>query len=133
MGSAANERDITAQLEGFKKAGLGGVHISPIYGVKGYEKEFVPFLSKKWLYLLDYTVKEGKRLGLGIDMTTGTGWPFGGPTVTPEMAAKAMTIKDGKIQVAPTTPEGKTRRARRRGLRARPVPPHRHAYLPDVV
>ncbi len=102
MGSAANERDITAQLEGFKKAGLGGVHISPIYGVKGYEKEFVPFLSKKWLHLLDYTVKEGKRLGLGIDITTGTGWPFGGPTVTPEMAAKAMTIKGGEIQVAPT-------------------------------
>jgi hypothetical protein len=102
MGSAANERDITAQLEGFQKAGLGGVHISPIYGVKGYEKEFTPFLSKKWLYLLDYSVKEGKRLGLGIDMTTGTGWPFGGPTVTPEMAAKAMTIKAGEIQVAPT-------------------------------
>ena len=102
MGSAANESDITAQLEGFQKAGLGGVHISPIYGVKGYEKEFVPFLSKKWLHLLDFTVKEGKRLGLGVDITTGTGWPFGGPTVTPEMAAKAMSIKDGKIQIAPT-------------------------------
>jgi hypothetical protein len=102
MGSAANERDITAQLEGFKKSGLGGVHISPIYGVKGYEKEFVPFLSKKWLHLLDYTVKEGKRLGLGIDITTGTGWPFGGPTVTPEMAAKTMIVKDGEMQIAPT-------------------------------
>ena len=102
MGSAANEHDITAQLEGFKKSGLGGVHISPIYGVKGYEKEFVPFLSKKWLHLLDYTVQEGKRLGLGVDMTTGTGWPFGGPTVTPEMAAKAMIVKDGQVQVAPT-------------------------------
>ena len=98
MGSAANESDITAQLEGFQKAGLGGVHISPIYGVKGYEKEFVPFLSKKWLHLLDFTVKEGKRLGLGVDITTGTGWPFGGPTVTPDMAAKAMSIKDLKTQ-----------------------------------
>lgn len=102
MGSAANEQDITAQLEGFQKAGLGGVHISPIYGVKGYEKEFVPFLSPDWLRLLEYTVREGKRLGLGIDMTTGTGWPFGGPTVTPEMAAKTMKIKEGRILVEPT-------------------------------
>jgi len=102
MGSAANERDITAQLEGFQKAGLGGVHISPIYGVKGYEKEFVPFLSPEWLRLLDYTVREGKRLGLGVDVTTGTGWPFGGPTVNAEMAAKNMSVKEGQIQVALT-------------------------------
>lgn len=102
MGSAANERDITAQMEGFQKAGLGGVHIIPIYGVKGYEKEFLPFLSKDWLAMMQHTVREGKRLGLGVDMTTGTGWPFGGPTVTPEIAARTMTVKNNKIEVKPT-------------------------------
>ncbi len=102
MGSAANEQDITAQMEGFQKAGLGGVHIIPIYGVKGYEKKFLPFLSQDWLAMMQHTVREGKRLGLGVDMTTGTGWPFGGPTVTPEIAARTMTVKDDKIEVKPT-------------------------------
>ena len=102
MGSAANKQDITAQLEGFKKAGLGGVHIIPIYGVKGYEKQFLPFLSQDWLAMMQHTVREGERLGLGVDMTTGTGWPFGGPTVTPDIAARTMTVKDQKIAVKPT-------------------------------
>ncbi|HWV31791.1 MAG TPA: glycosyl hydrolase, partial [Dyadobacter sp.] len=102
MGSAVTKADITAQLEYFSKSGLGGVHIIPIYGVKGYEKAAIPFLGSQWLDVMQYTVREGKRLGLGVDMTTGTGWPFGGPNVTPAMAAQGMTVVDGKPSVKPT-------------------------------
>ncbi|MCF2499526.1 glycosyl hydrolase [Dyadobacter chenhuakuii] len=102
MGSAVNEKDITAQLEYFQKSGVGGVHIIPIYQVKGYESQSVPFLTPKWLDLMQYTVREGKRLGLGVDMTTGTGWPFGGPNVSPELGAKQMLIKNGAIAIEPT-------------------------------
>jgi hypothetical protein len=35
MGSAVNEKDITKNLEDFAAAGFGGLHIIPIYGVKG--------------------------------------------------------------------------------------------------
>lgn len=107
MGSAVTQEDITAQLEGFSKAGLGGVHIIPIYGVKGYENDFVPFLTDHWLKLMEHTVIEGKRLGLGVDMTTGTGWPFGGPNVTKQMAAKTINFKDGKWKILPTKQEVK--------------------------
>ena len=88
MGSTVTESDITWQLENFAKAGLGGVHIIPIYGVKGLEKQAIPYLSPRWMEVLAHTVREGKRLGLGVDMTTGTGWPFGGTNVSPEFAAK---------------------------------------------
>jgi hypothetical protein len=88
MGSAVSERGITEQLTQFAAAGLGGVHIIPIYGAKGAETAFVPFLSPRWMALFQHTVREGKRLGLGVDLTTGTGWPFGGPTITPDRAAK---------------------------------------------
>ena len=37
MGSAVNRTDIKEQLSDFAQAGLGGVHIIPIYGVKGFE------------------------------------------------------------------------------------------------
>ena len=46
MGSAANRADITWQMERFAAKGLGGVHIIPIYGAKGFESKFVPFLSR---------------------------------------------------------------------------------------
>jgi hypothetical protein len=102
MGSAVNKADITAQLEYFSKSGLGGVHIIPIYGVKGYEKEAISFLGPQWLDVMQHTIREGRRLGLGVDMTTGTGWPFGGPNVTTATAAQSMTIVDGKPSVKPT-------------------------------
>ncbi|GAB3954479.1 glycosyl hydrolase [Spirosoma harenae] len=102
MGDAANESDITQLLEKFTKAGLGGVHIIPIYGVKGYEKQFIPFLSDRWLAVFSHTVREGKRLGLGVDLTTGTGWPFGGPNVSNDIAAKAWKVDDGKLITVPT-------------------------------
>jgi hypothetical protein len=36
-GSAVDEAGLTRQLEQFAAAGLGGVEITPIYGVRGYE------------------------------------------------------------------------------------------------
>ncbi|GAB4025065.1 glycosyl hydrolase [Spirosoma koreense] len=97
MGSAVNEADITRQLEQFAGVGMGGVHIIPIYGVRGYESQFIPFLSERWLNVFAHTVREASRLGLGVDLTTGTGWPFGGPNVTPAMAAKKWVVSNGKL------------------------------------
>src|SRR5882724_863217 len=72
MGSAVNERDLKANLEKYRAAGLGGLELTPIYGVKGYEDQFIPYLSPKWMDMLSYTLQESKRLGLGLDMSTGT-------------------------------------------------------------
>ena len=81
MGSAVDKTNLTGQLEMFQKAGMGGVEICPIYGAHGYEDRFITFLSPQWMDMLAHTTSEAKRLGLGVDMTTGTGWPFGGPRV----------------------------------------------------
>ncbi|MCE5184767.1 MAG: hypothetical protein LLF76_01410 [Planctomycetaceae bacterium] len=86
MASAVDKQNITSQLETFQKAGLGGVHIIPIYGAKGYEDRYIQYLSPEWMEMLDWTVREGRRLGMGVDMTLGTGWCFGGPTITAELA-----------------------------------------------
>ena len=82
MGNAVDTNNLTALLEKYRAANFGGMHIIPIYGVNGEEKRFIDFLSPAWMNLLAYTVSEGKRLGLGIDMTCGSGWNFGGPQVT---------------------------------------------------
>lgn len=91
-GSAVNKPDLRANLQKYAGAGFGGLHIIPIYGVKGEEENFINFLSPKWLEMVEFTVKEAEKLGLGIDMTLGTGWPFGGPDIKPENAAKTLEI-----------------------------------------
>ena len=78
MGSAVDKTNLTRELQRYHDAGLGGVHIVPIYGAKGWESNYIGYLSPKWMEMLGYTVSEARRLGLGVDMTTGTGWCFGG-------------------------------------------------------
>ncbi|MBN2410133.1 glycoside hydrolase [candidate division KSB1 bacterium] len=92
-GSAVDSVNITTNLEAIQQAGFGGVEITPIYGVKGYEDKFIEFLSPEWMDLLAYTISEADRLDLQVDMTAGTGWPFGGPRVTVQDAAKQLVIK----------------------------------------
>jgi hypothetical protein len=92
-GNAVTEEGITAELESLKAAGIGGVEITPIYGVYGHEGKFINYLSPEWIERLLYTLKEADRLGLGVDMATGTGWPFGGPWVTDEDACRNFRYK----------------------------------------
>ena len=68
-GSAVTEIGITHNLEAFSKAGFGGLHIIPIYGAKGYEAQFQPYLSPGWQQKFAFVLKEAKRLHLGIDLT----------------------------------------------------------------
>jgi hypothetical protein len=93
QGSAVNKKDLTWNLEQYQKAGLGGVEITPIYGVYGYEKQFIDFLSPQWMQMLEHTLKEAKRLGIGVDLANGTGWPFGGPWIKDEDASKTIYYK----------------------------------------
>jgi len=93
LGSAVDTQNLTRILEEFKQAGFGGVEITPIYGAKGSEDKSIDFLSPKWLAMLAHTTSEAKRLGLGVDMATGTGWPFGGPRVATEDASARVLMQ----------------------------------------
>ncbi len=92
-GSAVDSTGITYNLEEFARAGIGGFEITPIYGVKGNEANDIPYLSDKWMDILGHTVSEARRLGLQPDMNNGTGWPFGGPTVTSAESARKLVTQ----------------------------------------
>lgn len=98
LGSAVDPEGITFNLEEFAKKGLGGVEITPIYGVKGNEANDIPYLSPKWMEMLDYTMAEGNRLGLQIDMNNGTGWPFGGPQVGTDHSARKLLVEKWSVK-----------------------------------
>ena len=98
LGNAVDEANLTYNLEQYAKAGLGGVEITPVYGVQGNETNDIPFLSSRWMQLLQHTQNEGKRLNIKIDMNTGTGWPFGGPDVSIEDAATLSIFQTYHLQ-----------------------------------
>ena len=87
LGSAVDSAGLDNQLREFARVGIGGVEITPIYGVQGNEANDIPYLSPRWMQMLRHTEQLGQQLGIEIDMATGTGWPFGGPWVPLSQAA----------------------------------------------
>lgn len=99
LGSIGDARSFTSEMEKYAAAGLGGLEITPIYGVRGAEDRFVAFLSPGWMANFNHVLAEGRRLGLGLDLSTGTGWPFGGPWLSDTDAAHYLAHRTW--QVAP--------------------------------
>ncbi|WP_432711844.1 glycosyl hydrolase [Pedobacter sp.] len=98
MGNAVDEKGLAEALTTYHDAGIGGVEITPIYGAKGFEQRYIDFLSPKWMSMLNFTVTKAASLNMGVDMNTGTGWPFGGPQVTPEFAASKFIVQQYQLQ-----------------------------------
>ncbi len=98
MGSAVDEVNLTDLISRYGKAGFGGLEITPIYGAVGYEPKYLSFLSPGWMKMLDVSVREAKKNGMGIDMNTGTGWPFGGPQITIPLAASKLIVQKYELK-----------------------------------
>jgi hypothetical protein len=75
---------LTRLLETYHAAGLGGVEITCLYGVRGAEGRERPYLSDRWVAAVRHTLREAKRLDMGVDLPTGSGWRMGGPSVGEE-------------------------------------------------
>lgn len=96
--SAFGEHDIDAALAEYAKANLGGMEITTIYGARGHEEEFLEYLSPEWMDLFTYTLREAEKKDLGIDLANASGWPFGGPWVTPDHACRYLASKVYKLK-----------------------------------
>ncbi|HCR89077.1 MAG TPA: glycoside hydrolase family 2 protein, partial [Prolixibacteraceae bacterium] len=97
-GSAVNPTDLTANMKQLNDAGFGGVEITPIYDVKGYENQTISFQSPEWMKVFEHTLKEGQRLNMGVDLANASGWPFGGPWIQSEDACKNVQFKHYKLK-----------------------------------
>ena len=97
MGNAVDKENISEQLDEMSAAGMGGVHIIPIYGARGWEDKFKSFLSEDWMEMVSFTIKEAGNHQMGVDISLGTGWPFGGAMVSQEDAAKKLVMKEFTI------------------------------------
>ncbi len=109
-GSAFTKEDIDWNLERLHEAGFGFVHIVPIYGAQGAEARYIPYLSPQWMEMFGYVVRKAQALGMFVDMTTGTGWCFGG-TNLPADAIDAKARYDATTNRVTLMPGAKVKRA----------------------
>ena len=97
LGSAVDKENLEWNLSEYARAGIGAVEITPLYGVKGNDKNNIPFLSPEWMQALKTVQDIAKPLGIEVDMNCGTGWPFGGPHISLDQAACKAIFKDTVI------------------------------------
>ncbi len=97
FGPAAAKPELTRELEAMKAAGIGGVEIANLYPLAldnpatGFRN--TPFLSQEYLEALRFATEEARRLGLRVDVTLGSGWPFGGPEIPVTEAAGKLRVE----------------------------------------
>jgi len=86
---------ITADLEAYKRAGVGGVvYYDQVHG-KG-ENAFYAF-SPEWWDMLRFAASESKRIGLSFEINLSNGYVAGGPWITKALSMQRLTAKDTLI------------------------------------
>jgi len=94
FGPAVTTDELDRELHSMKDAGIGGVEVQPVYPLalddpaKGLVN--LQYLSPEFLAAVSSTARTAQSLGMRMDMTMGSGWPFGGSHITPELAARNL-------------------------------------------
>lgn len=108
MGSAVDEDNLQYLIDEYAKTGIRTLEITPIYGVQAKYSAGKPatisYLTSNWMNMLKKTESIGTEKGVQIDMNMGTGWPFGGPTVTKDEAAGKLEYKHDIFTPSEATP-----------------------------
>jgi hypothetical protein len=96
FGGAITPEEITRELTFMRDAGLGGVELQPVYPVSVDDPKLgirnTPYFSDRWFDLVRHVARETARLGLQFDFTLGGGWPYGGPFIPVELAARRLRV-----------------------------------------
>jgi len=91
FGPAVTHEELLREMQVMKEAGIGGFEVQPVYpltlDVPGDRLVNLPYLSPEFLEAVHYTASTAHQLGLRMDITLGSGWPFGGPHISLDLAA----------------------------------------------
>ncbi|HEY3987737.1 MAG TPA: glycosyl hydrolase [Acidobacteriaceae bacterium] len=104
FGPAVSKPEIKRELEEMKSAGIGGVEIATLYPqalddpATGFHN--TSYLSSEHLEALHFAAQQATRLGLRVDVTLGSGWPFGGPHIPVTQAAGELRVETVPISPA---------------------------------
>ncbi|MGM0621347.1 MAG: glycosyl hydrolase [Bacteroidota bacterium] len=102
MGNAVDKENISRELNEMADMGIGGVEITPIYGVRGEEDRFIEYLSPEFSEMLQFTIEEAHSLNMGVDLPPGSGWRCGGPFVPEEKGLWSLRMHKQQIRKGET-------------------------------
>src|SRR6266436_2323315 len=98
FGTAVEKPEILHELQQMKADGIGGAELAFVYPEvlddPSKNLKNLPFLSPAMLDAVHYAKAEGRRLGLRIDVTLCSGWPYGGPNTPLAEAAGRLRIAE---------------------------------------
>lgn len=85
FGAAVTKPELEREMRAMKEGGFGGFEVQPVYPLalddpqSGFRN--LPYLSRGFLDALGFAAQTAHDLGLRMDITLGSGWPYGGPHV----------------------------------------------------
>src|SRR5438046_2985826 len=108
FGPSVTQAELEREMRAMKEGGIGGFEVQPVYPLAlddpdhGFRNYL--FLSDEFIEMLRFTSSKAHELGLRIDLTLGSGWPYGGPSVPITQAAgklrfEAVAVKSGADRV----------------------------------
>jgi len=116
FGPAVTKAGLEREMNTMKAGGFGGFEVQPTYplATDGQYPGLVnlKFLSPEFFDMLGFTAARAKDLGLRMDLTLGSGWPYGGPMITRSEAAQSLgqgitvTVSPGQATVSPNDGAG---------------------------
>ena len=106
FGPSVEREELRRELTAMARAGFGGVEVAYVYPLGAATTEF---MSDVFLADLRFAAECAAGLGLRFDLTLGSGWSFGGPHITADLAARRLRwerreIDPGPLDVEVTSP-----------------------------
>ena len=90
FGPSVDEDEIDRELQQMHQAGIGGVEIASVYPLSLDGN--LTYTSPEYVARLRYAQQRARDLGMRVDVTLGSGWPFGGPHIPIEQAAGKLKV-----------------------------------------
>src|SRR5215468_3457680 len=102
FGPAVTKQELEREMRLMKEGGIGGFEVQATYPLAPDDPALkiknLPYLSDDFIDALRFTSAKAKELGLRMDLTLGSGWPYGGPSVSIEDAASTLRAERVKVQ-----------------------------------
>lgn len=90
FGGHVDSAEIVREIKAMKTGGFGGFELQPVYSLSVDGN--MPYLSDDFLKAVRLANDTGRAEGLRVDLTLGSGWPYGGPHITPDLASAHIRL-----------------------------------------
>jgi hypothetical protein len=97
FGPAVTKPELEREMRMMKEGGIGGFEVQPVYPLalddpsQGFRN--LPYLSPEFLDALQFAGEKAMELKLRMDLTLGSGWPYGGSHIPIAKAAARLRVE----------------------------------------